>query len=162
MQNKKTSEYREIFPYVVSPFHLLCSDPIFSQWPATNSLSLCCSSFSLGLPRSLYFSFWSFSLSPLWWSNSLEVLKLFLTERCWNLKEDKVKKCVEENRDKGEIKKTEGKEMWLRKKGKKRRRKGVVLVLVIRMVWLYVWCGARVWTIYFIFFKVSLWKKKLY
>ena len=60
------------------------------------------------------------------------------------MKEDKVKKCVEENRDKGEIKKTEGKEMWLRKKGKKRRRKGVVLVLVIRMVWLYVWCGARV------------------
>ena len=152
MQNKKTSEYREIFPYAVSPFHLLCFDPIFSQWPATNSLSLCCSSFSLGLPRSLYFSFWSFSLSPLWWSNSLEVLKLFLTERCWNLKEDKVKKCVEENRDKGEIKKTEGKEIWLRKKEEEK---------VLCWFWLYVWCGAGVWTIFF-FFLSKLMKKKLY
>ena len=39
------------------------------------------------------------------------------------MKEDKVKKCVEENRDKGEIKKTKGKEMWLRKKGKKEEEK---------------------------------------
>ena len=39
------------------------------------------------------------------------------------MKEDKVKKCVEENRDKGEIKKTKGKEMWLRKKGKKKKKK---------------------------------------
>ena len=50
------------------------------------------------------------------------------------MKEDKVKKCVEENRDKGEIKKTKGKKMWLRKKQKKKK-EGVVLVLVIRVVW---------------------------
>ena len=33
MQNKKTLKYSEIFPYAVPPFRLLCSDPIFSQWP---------------------------------------------------------------------------------------------------------------------------------
>ena len=40
MQNKNTSEYSEIFPYAISPFRLLRSDPIFSQWPTTTSLSL--------------------------------------------------------------------------------------------------------------------------
>ena len=45
-----------------------------------------------------------------------------------------VKKCVEENRDKGEIKKTKGEEDVAEKKtGKKKK----VLCL------LYVWCGAR-------------------
>ena len=47
-----------------------------------------------------------------------------------------MKKCVEENRDKGEIKKTKGKEMWLRKKGKKEEEK------VLRWFWLYMGCGA--------------------
>ena len=51
------------------------------------------------------------------------------------MKEDKVKKCVEENRDKGEIKKTKCEENVAEKKREKRRRKGVVLVLVIRVVW---------------------------
>ena len=51
------------------------------------------------------------------------------------MKEDKVKKCVEVNRDKGEIKKTKGEENVAEKKMEKIRRKGVVLVLVIRVVW---------------------------
>ena len=52
------------------------------------------------------------------------------------LKEDKVKKCVEEDRDKGEIKKTKGEENVAEKKKKKKKKRGVVLV------WLYVWCRA--------------------
>ena len=47
------------------------------------------------------------------------------------MKEDKVKKCVEENRDKGDIKKTKGEENVAEKKMGK---KGVVLVLVICVV----------------------------
>ena len=47
------------------------------------------------------------------------------------LKEDKVKKCVEEDRDKGEIKKTKGEENVAEKKMEKN---GVVLVLVICVV----------------------------
>ena len=45
--------------------------------------------------------------------------------------------CVEENRDKGEIKKTKGEENVAKKKrGKKKKEKKV-------LCWLYVWCGAR-------------------
>ena len=50
------------------------------------------------------------------------------------MKEDKVKKCVEENRDKGDIKKTKGEENVAEKKTEKKK-EGVVLVLVIRVVW---------------------------
>ena len=44
MKNLKTSEYREIFPYAVSPFRLLCFDqsPVNDRQPPL-SLSLCCS-----------------------------------------------------------------------------------------------------------------------
>ena len=48
--------------------------------------------------------------------------------------------CVEENRDKGEIKETKGEENVGEKKTEKKKekkKKGVVLV------WLYMWCGAR-------------------
>ena len=77
----KTKKHRNIKKYSLMQYlPFICSALIQSsvndQRPPL-SFSLCCSSFSLGLPRSLYFSFWSFSLSPLWWSNSLEVLKLF-------------------------------------------------------------------------------------
>ena len=47
-----------------------------------------------------------------------------------------MKKCVEENRDKGEINKTKGEENVAEKKTEKRKEKeSVVLVLVIRVVW---------------------------
>ena len=45
-----------------------------------------------------------------------------------------VKKCVEENRDKGEIKKTKGEENVAEKKKKKKKKRCVVLVLVICVV----------------------------
>ena len=52
-----------------------------------------------------------------------------------------MKKCVQENRDKGEIKKTKGEEdVAEKKRDKKKKKKG--FVLVIRVVW------ARAWTIY--------------
>ena len=45
--------------------------------------------------------------------------------------------CVEENRDKGEIKETKGEENVGEKKTEKKKKNVVVLV------WLYMWCGAR-------------------
>ena len=39
------------------------------------------------------------------------------------MKEDKVKKCVEENRDKGDIKKTKGEENVAEKKTEKKKRR---------------------------------------
>ena len=51
------------------------------------------------------------------------------------MKEDKVRKCVEENRVKGEIKKTKGEENVAEKKTEKKKKNGIVLVLVIRVVW---------------------------
>ena len=67
MKNKKTSKYKEIFPYAVSPFHLLCSDPIFSQWPVTTSffLSLLFFIFSGFAEISLFFILIFLTLSPL-------------------------------------------------------------------------------------------------
>ena len=44
--------------------------------------------------------------------------------------------CVEENRDKGEIKKTKDEEDVAEKKREKKKKKV--------LCWLYVWCGARV------------------
>ena len=71
------------------------------------------------------------------------------------LKEDKVKKCVEEDRDKGEIKKTKGEENVAEKKKKKKR---------ICCVGFGYMCGVGQWhDIFYLFLvKVGLWKKKLY
>ena len=69
-------------PYLPFVCSVLIQSSVNDRWPFL-SLSLCYSSFSLGLSRSLYLSFWSFSLNPLWWSNSLEVLKLFWPRDVW-------------------------------------------------------------------------------
>ena len=45
--------------------------------------------------------------------------------------------CVEENRDKGEIKETKGEENVAEKKTEKKKKK------VLCWFWLFVWCGAR-------------------
>ena len=51
-----------------------------------------------------------------------------------------MKKCVEENRDKGEIKKTKGGENVAAKKTEKKKKKKKREVLC--WFWLYVWCRA--------------------
>ena len=63
--------------------------------------------------------------------------------------------CAEENRDKGEIKKTKGEEnVWLRIKRKKKKKKGVRLV--VRVVW-----GKSMNNFYFFIFLSKLMKKKI-
>ena len=59
-----------------------------------------------------------------------------------------VKKCVQENRDKGEIKKTKGEEDVAEKKRDKKKKKGVLLV--IRVVWPWDW---TIYIYIYIFFK---------
>ena len=61
--------------------------------------------------------------------------------------------CVEENRDKGEIKKTKGQEKVAEKKKKKKKKRKEGVVLVICVVW------GNGMKISFCFFKVSLWKE---
>ena len=62
--------------------------------------------------------------------------------------------CGEENRDKGEIKKTKGEANVAEKKKVKKGKKGVVLV--IRVVW-----GKSMNNFYFFIFLSKLMKKKI-
>ena len=62
-----------------------------------------------------------------------------------------VKKCVQENRDKGEIKKTKGEEDVAEKKRDKKKKKG--------FCWLYVWCGHGIGLYIYIYILSKLIKK---
>ena len=71
------------------------------------------------------------------------------------MKEDKVKMCVEENRDKGEIK--EVKKMWVRKKPKKKKK--------MLLCWFGYTCGVgqgHEHLLLLLLFLSKLMKKKLY
>ena len=62
-------------------------------------------------------------------------------------------KCVQENRDKGEIKKTKGEEDVAEKKRDKKKKV---------LCWLYVWCGPGLGLYIYIYIYLSKLIKKLY
>ena len=75
------------------------------------------------------------------------------------MKEDKVKMCVEENRDKGEIKETKGEENVGEKKTEKKKKKKMLLC------WFGYTCGVgqgHEHLLLLLLFLSKLMKKKLY